>query len=74
MPRKLTKPFILILVFLVIVGCFLVFKPFIPEIFMAAVMATIFYKPYLACLLYTTDAADEGLGVDLGGRSIIKKK
>ena len=48
MPRKLTKPFILILVFLVIVGCFLVFKPFIPEIFMAAVMATIFYKPYLA--------------------------
>ena len=25
------------------------------------------------CLLYTSDAADEGLGVDLGGRRIIKK-
>ena len=27
----------------------------------------------LGCLLYTSDAADEGLGVDLGGRRIIKK-
>ncbi|GAB5860155.1 hypothetical protein JMUB7542_28030 [Staphylococcus aureus] len=27
----------------------------------------------LICLLYTSDAADEGLGVDLGGRRIIKK-
>ena len=26
---------------------------------------------YLTCLLYTSDAADEGLGVDLGGRRII---
>ena len=26
------------------------------------------------CLLYTSDAADELDGVDLGGRSIIKKK
>ena len=25
----------------------------------------------VACLLYTSDAADEGLGVDLGGRRII---
>ncbi|GAB5775152.1 hypothetical protein JMUB7517_27880 [Staphylococcus aureus] len=25
------------------------------------------------CLLYTSDAADDGLGVDLGGRRIIKK-
>ena len=25
------------------------------------------------CLLYTSDAADEGLGVDLGGRRIIKR-
>ena len=24
-----------------------------------------------SCLLYTSDAADEGLGVDLGGRRII---
>ena len=28
----------------------------------------------IICLLYTSDAADEGLGVDLGGRRIIKKK
>ncbi|GAB5795252.1 hypothetical protein JMUB7518_27960 [Staphylococcus aureus] len=27
-----------------------------------------------ACLLYTSDAADELDGVDLGGRRIIKKK
>ena len=27
-----------------------------------------------ACLLYTSDAADELLCVDLGGRRIIKKK
>ena len=26
------------------------------------------------CLLYTSDAADEALSVDLGGRRIIKKK
>ncbi|VTU63310.1 hypothetical protein AMBR_BLFENHAL_02896 [Lacticaseibacillus rhamnosus] len=25
------------------------------------------------CLLYTSDAADEGLGVDLGGRRFIKQ-
>ena len=25
------------------------------------------------CLLYTSDAADESIGVDLGGRRIIKK-
>ena len=35
------------------------------------------YKKVIAtngdCLLYTSDAADEGLGVDLGGRRIIKK-
>ena len=27
---------------------------------------------FVDCLLYTSDAADEGLGVDLGGRRIIK--
>ena len=31
------------------------------------------YKPY-DCLLYTSDAADDLLCVDLGGRRIIKKK
>ena len=28
----------------------------------------------MACLLYTSDAADDGRSVDLGGRRIIKKK
>ncbi|GAB5887214.1 hypothetical protein JMUB7555_27320 [Staphylococcus aureus] len=41
-------------------------------------MVTYFSKnctslPSGSCLLYTSDAADEGLGVDLGGRRIIKK-
>ena len=29
---------------------------------------------YVPCLLYTSDAADDSLRVDLGGRRIIKKK
>ena len=29
---------------------------------------------FFICLLYTSDAADELDGVDLGGRRIIKKK
>ena len=32
------------------------------------------YGMFGNCLLYTSDAADEGLGVDLGGRRSIKKK
>ena len=39
---------------------------------------TLKYEDYealmLACLLYTSDAADDGESVDLGGRRIIKKK
>src|SRR5450756_2261102 len=31
-------------------------------------------SPFMACLLYTSDAADDLLCVDLGGRRIIKKK
>ena len=30
-------------------------------------------KTDFACLLYTSDAADDLIGVDLGGRRIIKK-
>ena len=30
--------------------------------------------PYIPCLLYTSDAADERSSVDLGGRRIIKQK
>ncbi|GAB5758071.1 hypothetical protein JMUB7514_27780 [Staphylococcus aureus] len=32
------------------------------------------YTQYMDCLLYTSDAADDSLRVDLGGRRIIKKK
>ena len=32
------------------------------------------YDHFQACLLYTSDAADERSSVDLGGRRIIKKK
>ena len=32
------------------------------------------HDEYTACLLYTSDAADDLLCVDLGGRRIIKKK
>ena len=31
----------------------------------------LFILKHYGCLLYTSDAADEGLGVDLGGRRII---
>ena len=30
--------------------------------------------PFMDCLLYTSDAADDASSVDLGGRRIIKKK
>ena len=32
------------------------------------------FAVHCACLLYTSDAADERSSVDLGGRRIIKKK
>ena len=32
------------------------------------------YSHHLPCLLYTSDAADDLLCVDLGGRRIVKKK
>lgn len=47
MPQKLTKPFILILVLLVLAGCYLVFKPFLTEIIVAAIMVSVFYTPFL---------------------------
>ncbi|MFA5184198.1 MAG: AI-2E family transporter [Patescibacteria group bacterium] len=46
MPKKLTKPFLLILVFLVLVACYLVFRPFLTEILVAAILASVFYKPF----------------------------
>jgi predicted PurR-regulated permease PerM len=47
MPQKLTKPFILILVVLVLAGCYLVFRPFLTEIIVAAILASVFYTPFL---------------------------
>ena len=38
---------------------------FVPYLFIAVT---------ILCLLYTSDAADEQLSVDLGGRRIIKKR
>ena len=37
-------------------------------------MSSIRYYSASACLLYTSDAADERSSVDLGGRRILKKK
>lgn len=45
--KNLTKPFLLALVVLVIVGCFLIFKPFLTELLVAAILASVFYTPFL---------------------------
>ena len=37
-------------------------------------LAEVLVRLLMACLLYTSDAADERSSVDLGGRRIIKKK
>ena len=41
-------------------------------IYRAFMQSMPFFGIIAICLLYTSDAADEGLGVDLGGRRIIK--
>ena len=46
MSKNLTKPFLLSLVLLVLVGCYLIFRPFLTEIFVAMIMVSIFYRPY----------------------------
>ena len=47
MTKSLTKPFLLLLLGLVLIGCYFVFKPFLTEILVAAILASIFYTPYL---------------------------
>lgn len=47
MTKSLTKPFLIILLGLVLVACYFVFRPFLTEIFIAAILASIFYTPYL---------------------------
>ena len=54
-------------------------KPLYPLMFLGATWSTSDGKtPYpntiATCLLYTSDAADDGESVDLGGRRIITKK
>ena len=50
-----------------------VFRPVSHETQTGAIASHSFGKD-TACLLYTSDAADERSSVDLGGRRIIKKK
>ncbi len=46
MSKSLTKPFLLLLVFLVLVGSYFIFAPFLTELFVAVILVSIFYKPY----------------------------
>ncbi len=46
MRDKISKPFLLLLLLLSLVGCFLIFKPYITEILVAAILVSIFYGPY----------------------------
>lgn len=47
MTKSLTKPFLLILLGLVLIGCYFIFRPFLTEILVAVVLVSIFYTPYL---------------------------
>jgi predicted PurR-regulated permease PerM len=47
MTKSLTKPFLLLLLALVLVASYLVFRPFLTEILIAAILVSIFYTPYL---------------------------
>jgi predicted PurR-regulated permease PerM len=42
----LAKPFLIILLILSLFACFLIFKPFLTEIVIAAVLVSFFYKPF----------------------------
>ena len=46
MDKNLTKPFLLILVFLVLAGTYFIFRPFLMELFVAAILSTVFYTPF----------------------------
>ncbi len=47
MPKNFAKPFLISLVLITLVACYFVFRPFLIEIIIAAILVTIFYKPYL---------------------------
>ncbi len=46
MSKNLTKPFLLTLLFLVLVAVYLLFRPFLTEILVAAILVSVFYGPY----------------------------
>jgi predicted PurR-regulated permease PerM len=52
MDNKLTKPFLLLLVALVLIACYIVFRPFLIELLIAAVLVSILYKPYTKLMAF----------------------
>jgi predicted PurR-regulated permease PerM len=44
--KSLSRGFLIILVVVSLVGCYFVFRPFLAELLMAAILTTIFYRPY----------------------------
>lgn len=46
MPKNFSKPFLIALVIITLIACYFVFQPFLTEIVVAAILVTIFYKPY----------------------------
>ncbi len=47
MAQKLTKPFLIILLVLALFALYYILKPFLTEILVAAILASVFYKPFL---------------------------
>jgi len=47
MQKSLAKPFLIVLVIGVLISCFLVFRPFLIELIIAAVLVSILHRPYL---------------------------
>ncbi len=46
MRKNSSKPFLIALVLITLVACYFVFQPFITQMVVAAILVTIFYKPY----------------------------
>jgi predicted PurR-regulated permease PerM len=45
--ENLAKPFLIVLLVLAIFACYLIFKPFLTEIVISAVLVSFFYRPFL---------------------------
>lgn len=52
MAQKLSKPFLVILVLLSLFALYYILKPFLTEILVAAILASVFYRPYLVLLKF----------------------